>query len=460
MGDAPLSRAERLAAADKPTFDADYGTPLKRSIVDPSDEEAVKACWADLIQELSDAHKEITAKGPSIIPQVDFADLDKLTDAQKDEIRKVGSVVVHNVVEDDQALQWKEMLREYIKANPQVDGFPEGNKQFLQMYWSKSQVQARSHPNVIGVQKSLNALWTTPRDPNLLISFRTPVTYADRFRIRTERVWTAHPPHIDGAKIERWADDSLRSCFASVLKGNWKEHDPFVVDGRIPEESHNTHKRPGQSSIFRSWQGWLAMSNTGPGEGTLKVFPNVQLSNAYVVLRPFFRLKSPEADPMLVDSWVYDPDTAHYPGLMPTKSMRLTEDTHPHLRTDDTMTCMPRVLPGDMVFWHCDVIHSVEEEHNGPSDSSVMYIPACPMTLRNASYLARQRETFKSGTTPPDYGKDIKPETGFKLIATEEDIISEEGKRAMGFAPFPIDESAPKGEKDLLREANRLLGFA
>ncbi|KZO97475.1 DUF1479-domain-containing protein [Calocera viscosa TUFC12733] len=459
MGDAPLTRAERLALADKATFDPQYGTPLKRSIIAPSDEEAIKACWADIISTLADAHKEITTKGPSIIPEVDFADLYKLTDAQKDEIRQVGSVVVHNVVDDEKALEWKAMLREYVKANPQVEGFPEGNMQFFQMYWAKSQVQARADPNVIGVQKALNALWTTPRDPNLLISFSTPVAYADRFRIRTDPVWKAHPPHIDGAKIERWADDSLRSCFASVLKGQWKEHDPFVVDGRIPAET-NIHKKPGQASIFRSWQGWLAMSNTGPGEGTLKVFPNVQLSNAYVVLRPFFRLRSPDLDPMQVENWEYDPDTAHYPGLQPQKSMRLNEDTHPHLRLTDTMTCMPRVLPGDMVFWHCDVIHSVEEEHNGPSDSSVMYIPACPMTLRNASYLARQRETFKTGATPPDYGMNIKPETGFALIATEEDIVSVEGKRAMGFAAFPIDESAPKGEKDLLREANRLLGFA
>ncbi|EJT97180.1 DUF1479-domain-containing protein [Dacryopinax primogenitus] len=352
MGDVPLNRAERLAEADKPTFDAEYGTPLKRSIVSPSDEAALKACWVDLINALAEAQKEIVAKGPTIIPQIESGDLDKLSEAQRDEIRKVGSVVVHNIVDDDLALKWKGMLREYIKANPQVDGFPEEDKQFLQMYWAKSQVQARSHPKVIAVQKALNEFWTRPKDDNLLISFSTPLTYADRFRIRTARMWDRHPPHIDGAKIERWADDSLRSCFASVLKGDWRAHDPFVVDGRIRAES-NMHKRPGQSSMFRSWQGWLAMSNTGPGEGTLKVFPNVQWSNAYVVLRPFFRLRSAELDPLLAENWDYDPDTAHYPGLKPTKSIQLTEDTHPHLQTETTMTCMPRVLLGDMVFWHC-----------------------------------------------------------------------------------------------------------
>lgn len=34
------------------------------------------------------------------------------------------------------------------------------------------------------------------------------------------------------------------------------------------------------------------------------------------------------------------------------------------------MTSVPAVKPGDMVFWHCDVIHSVEEEHTGKEDSA------------------------------------------------------------------------------------------
>ena len=32
-------------------------------------------------------------------------------------------------------------------------------------------------------------------------------------------------------------------------------------------------------------------SETAPTQGTLKVFPSIFLSNAYLILRPFFRLK-------------------------------------------------------------------------------------------------------------------------------------------------------------------------
>ena len=27
--------------------------------------------------------------------------------------------------------------------------------------------------------------------------------------------------------------------------------------------------------------------------------------------------------------------------------------THPHLKLDETMVSVPKVYPGDMVFWHC-----------------------------------------------------------------------------------------------------------
>ena len=43
--------------------------------------------------------------------------------------------------------------------------------------------------------------------------------------------------------------------------------------------------------MFRTYQGWLALSETAPNEGTLQVFPNVMLSNPYMIVRPFFALK-------------------------------------------------------------------------------------------------------------------------------------------------------------------------
>jgi Protein of unknown function (DUF1479) len=95
------------------------------------------------------------------------------------------------------------------------------------------------------------------------------------------------------------------------------------------------------------------------------------------------------------------------------------------------MTSVPTVHPGDMVFWHCDAIHSVEQEHSGKGDSSVMYIPAVPRCKQNEDYVKRQAENFWKGQPPPDFPQG-KTEIEFKGVGRPEDITYPMGKRAMG----------------------------
>lgn len=51
------------------------------------------------------------------------------------------------------------------------------------------------------------------------------------------------------------------------------------------------------------------------------------------------------------------------------------------------MVSVPKVEPGDCVAWHCDTIHSVDKEHQGTGDPSVLYIPGYPLTTPNVEFL-------------------------------------------------------------------------
>lgn len=44
------------------------------------------------------------------------------------------------------------------------------------------------------------------------------------------------------------------------------------------------------------------LSETAPSEGTLRVFPDVLLSNAYIILRPFVRLRATAASADALDA--------------------------------------------------------------------------------------------------------------------------------------------------------------
>lgn len=143
-----------------------------------------------------------------------------------------------------------------------------------------------------------------------------------------------------GGSIDRWEDKAFRQCFDDILSGNWKQHDPYDlanrVDARVAMYGKANQVRSlacsvrivyrwmltcAQASVFRAYQGWLALSNTAPGQGTLQVFPDVLLSNAYIILRPFFK-PTPEAQTDIYNPahWKYGVFFVCFPQTVPEHS--------------------------------------------------------------------------------------------------------------------------------------------
>ena len=51
------------------------------------------------------------------IPQVDFNSLDSLSQDELTKIKRRGTVLIRDVVDDAQAVKWKDDLKEFIKVN-------------------------------------------------------------------------------------------------------------------------------------------------------------------------------------------------------------------------------------------------------------------------------------------------------------------------------------------------------
>ncbi|EJF60723.1 hypothetical protein DICSQDRAFT_107124 [Dichomitus squalens LYAD-421 SS1] len=451
--------------SESPPLPARFADLKKQMCIDKN---AIEHAWRTVLQELDDATEEIVQQGNEMVLRVPTGDIQQgLSKEQLKVLKKTGVMIVTGGVSEQEALDWKRSLREYIAANEdKVKGAPPENIVFYEIYNSKAQTLARTHPALIAAQKYLLTLWHTSV-PDTIVSVRTPISYFDRFRIRHPgpSVFTLGP-HIDGGSIERWEDPAFRSVWKRILEGGdaWRQHDPFDISPRL-DANQDLYNAPNQCSIFRPWQGWTALSHTGPGEGTLRVLPMLSLATAYIILRPFFRLRSEFASrissaadiPLGADAWVLDLDNPEFPGSTPGKTQAITPVTHPHLRVDKTVLSIPRVKPGDQVYWHTDVIHAVEADHNGSEDSSVMYIPAVPLTERNAAYLRDQRETFLQGLPSPDFPGG-EGESCFVGRGTIEHIMHPDGRRIIGLEPFKyafVDE----GERRAITAANEILGF-
>jgi hypothetical protein len=316
-------------------------------------------------------------------------------------------------------------------------------------------------------------------NPTVPISTKHPISYADRLRMRLPGdAKFALGPHVDGGSVERWDERGygLGKVYDSVWKGQWEKFDPWEASCRLPVNS-DLHQGVGASTAFRMFQGWLSLSTTGPFQGTLLVNPLFAKATAYYLLRPFFSPKS-GVDPgaqtpteaisnsaafLASDNWEMDASPSSWiQGATPGHGQELSHLLHPHLNLQQSMIHMPTVNPGDYVAWHCDTIHSVDRRHTGTSDSSVLYIPACPLTEDNAKYLARQRTNFIAGTPSPDFGGGVgeSEHVGRIQVKDMEGLVSEEANRAMGLKEWDSEaEGLTPGEKEALDRANKVLGF-
>ncbi|KAK4148818.1 hypothetical protein C8A00DRAFT_19417 [Chaetomidium leptoderma] len=251
------------------------------------------------------------------------------------------------------------------------------------------------------------------------------------------------------AQIRARAHPSLLQTQAALLQTLWHVSDP----------------------MFRMFQGWLAISRSGPGRGTLLVNPLVRESGVYSLLRPFFGAKRTLEEVggdrtryLEEGNWEFlagDRMTSELQGAMPGCAQEFTEGLHPHLALDRTMVHVPEVRPGDYVVWHCDTIHAVDKKHDGTSDSSVLYIPVCPTTKDSAEYVARQRTAFLQGTPAPDFpgGEGESRHIG---RATEEYVkkyCDPVGVQSMGLDKLATAEGDTPGGKAVVEQANKVLGF-
>jgi hypothetical protein len=85
-------------------------------------ENEVRESWERLLQELREEIPLIAELGSKVIPEIDFRDIDNAPETFNSELRKRGVAVIRGVVPEDEALRWKEDLREYIRKNPQTKG--------------------------------------------------------------------------------------------------------------------------------------------------------------------------------------------------------------------------------------------------------------------------------------------------------------------------------------------------
>jgi len=365
---------------------------------------------------------EARTRHRSPVPSIDFEDVSRggVSESAIRDIKRRGVAIVRGVFSREQAAAWNEAIGEYLARNryqerpadPSLDPYfstlDSGRPQIFGIYWSKPQIEARQHPALAATRAFLNSLWTHASH----VHFRPDreCTYADRIRRREPGDRSLGlSPHMDAGSVERWIDPAYRQVYRHVFSGDPHAYDPFDGAFRpLVEEIPS----PAVCSMFRTYQGWTALTPQGEGDGTLQLLP-IARAIVYLLLRP-----------LLPDV----PEDALC-GAEPGRALRVMPEWHSLLLP--ALVPIPLVEAGDTIWWHPDVVHGLESVHGGRDYSNVIYIGSAPACPKNTAYLGRQKSAFLAGESAPDFAPEHY-EASFEGRATPLDL-SPLGRKQMGF---------------------------
>jgi len=366
--------------------------------------------------------------GKTVIPEINY---EAIKNEQVDKtiiasIKHRGCVVIRNVFPKYQVEDWNDELVEYITENGYYEQCQEkahldqyfstlqsGKPQVFGIYWSRPQVLARQDKRMAKTKAWLNNLWMCEQNGEFGIDPNKECTYADRIRRRKPGDNTfGLSPHTDAGSIERWIDKGYQRVYRHVFSGTWEDYDPFDATYRTEISEIPS---PAVSHVFRTFQGWTALTEQGPNDGTLKLIPIVR-NIVYILYRALL-------DDVPEDSLC---------GASPGKALNTSPEWHDlPLRG---LVSIPNLFPGDTVWWHPDLTHAVEDLHAGNNFSNVMYIGASPLCRKNSDYLETQGQCFLEGKSAPDFAAE-NYEVSYRGRATIDDL-TDLGKKQMGLMPW------------------------
>jgi len=367
--------------------------------------------------------KALRNGGKQVIPEVEFNTLgaEGFSEVDKNLIKKRGCVIVRNTFPSSLAQDWNQQIGNYIEEvgyyqNPDkgldkyFSSLQEGKPQIFSVYWSQPQIQARQHENMATVRRYLNRLWKYNTDGKAIFDPNRECAYADRTRRREPGDNSLGlKPHIDGGSVERWLQSSgYQSVYRHLFDGNWDKYDPFDAAYRTETSQISS---PAVCSVFRTFQGWTALSTQGPGDGTLQLIPSARVLG-WMILR----------------AMQDDVPNDELCGAQPGRALPCNPEWHDLVL--EGLCTIPEMQPGDSIWWHADLVHAVEDEHNGKDYSSVIYIGAAPYCEKNASFLDKQAKCFMTGESSPDFAAE-NYELDYQGRAGIRDL-SELGKKQMG----------------------------
>jgi hypothetical protein len=94
---------------------------LKLQLVDGY-ADSIVAGWERLLKVLQRENQIVAQRGVSVIPELQFSNLDADISRHREEIKRRGVAVIRGVIPEDEARSYKFEIEDYVRRNPQTRG--------------------------------------------------------------------------------------------------------------------------------------------------------------------------------------------------------------------------------------------------------------------------------------------------------------------------------------------------
>jgi hypothetical protein len=378
----------------------------------------VEATVAERVGEIEEAKR----RGEPVWPVIDYADVaaGTVTAEAVQQLRRRGCVVIRGHFEREQALGWDRDVVGYTERNGFFESYRGPGDDFFgtvgsrpeiyPVYWSNAQMEARQSDRMARVQSFLNHRWTfESADGTRWFDPNRDSLYPDRIRRRPPGASSGGlGAHLDTGALELWMTRAYQEAYRHLFDGSVERFDPWDAAHRTAGEQYESST---MCSVFRTFQGWTALSDMAHNQGVLFTVP-IPEAMAYLMLRPL--LPDVPEDDMC--------------GVTIGKVFPVNDTWHPLLTR--AFSGIPDVRAGDTVWWHADVIHGVAPVQDQQGWGNVMYIPAAPWCPRNEAYAPRVRAAFLAGESPGDFPQEDYERGWPDRFGPEQ--LNETGRRGLG----------------------------
>ncbi|KAJ5992053.1 hypothetical protein N7451_007777 [Penicillium sp. IBT 35674x] len=176
-----------FTVSDVPLQSEDRMKGYNRAIVAEHGKQSLRKAWIKTCERLEQNTQQLITEGSSIIPVLEYEDLENFDNNEKQRMKELGCFVIREVIPQGEVFSQYRSLQGLIASNKEsISAWPEANPAVYRIFWTPTRQAFRGHAGALRI-----------RPPG--------------------KEFYGLGPHIDAGSLYRWTDSFYRKIYKNIF---------------------------------------------------------------------------------------------------------------------------------------------------------------------------------------------------------------------------------------------------